>query len=306
MDNAMVKRGIGAIVLAVIAALLLGYLLKDKSSQRQEVVDMKLPGAPEMNIPSLTGSSDTDTETTSTLLAASKEEIGTVISGAGDSANLAGSAIIASATGAVDKVEGAVDAITPSMDSTSAAIQDTKPGFAIRPSAQNEQKEITDNTNATNTTKAMAPKIEETAKKDKNTVVASASNTAKKVKKAFKPEIIEKKKPAKPTAPKQAKAPKKPEAKTVAPIPASATPAGKYSIQLLATSSQSRASKLAKTMKSEGYNVFVTQTTRENKILYRVRVGGHSSRNAAIKAQDSMKKRYQKNFFVQNSLVISN
>jgi len=303
MDNAMVKRGIGAIVLAVIAALLLGYLLKDKSSQRQEVVDMKLPGAPEMNIPSLTGSSDTDTETTSTLLAASKEEIGTVISGAGDSAKLAGSAIIASATGAVDKVEGAVDAITPSMDSTSAAIQGTKPGFAIRPSAQNEQKEITDNTN---TAKAMAPKIEETAKKAKNTVVASASNTAKKVKKAFKPEIIEKKKPAKPTAPKQAKAPTKPVAKTVAPIPASAAPAGKYSIQLLATSSQSRASKLAKTMKSEGYNVFVTQTTRENKILYRVRVGGHSSRNAAIKAQDGMKKRYQKNFFVQNSLVISN
>ena len=38
MDNAMVKRGIGAVVLAIIAALLLGYLLKDKSRERQEVV----------------------------------------------------------------------------------------------------------------------------------------------------------------------------------------------------------------------------------------------------------------------------
>ncbi len=302
MDNAMVKRGIGAIVLAVIAALLLGYLLKDKSSQRQEVVDMKLPGAPEMNIPSLTGSSDTDTETTSTLLAASKDRLDSSVSSISDSAKGAGSAIIASAKGVTDKV---TDAIKPTMDSTSAAIQGTKPGFAIRPSMPNEQKEIVDNT-VNKTTTTTAPKIEETAKAVKDTVVASTADTTKKVTKAFKPEIVEKKKPAKPAAPKQAKAPSKPEkAESLAPIP-SAAPAGKYSIQLLATSSQSRAGKLAKTMKSEGYNVFVTQTTRDNKVLYRVRVGGHSSRNSAIKAQESMKKRYQKNFFVQNSLVISN
>ena len=295
MDNAMVKRGIGAIVLAVIAALLLGYLLKDKSSQRQEVVDMKLPGAPEMNIPSLTGSSDTDTETTSTLLAASKDKLDSSV---GDSAKGSGSAIIASANGVADKV---TDAVQPTMDSTSAAIQGTKPGFAIRPSMPNEQKEIVDNTIATT-----APKIEETTKAVKDSVVASTADTTKKVKKAFKPEIVEKKKPEKPTAPKQAKAPSKPEkAESSAPIPSTA-PAGKYSIQLLATSSQSRAGKLANTMKSEGYNVFITQTTRDDKVLYRVRVGGHSSRNSAIKAQDGMKKRYQKNFFVQNSLVISN
>jgi len=302
MDNAMVKRGIGAIVLAVIAALLLGYLLKDKSSQRQEVVDMKLPGAPEMNIPSLTGSSDTDTETTSTLLAASKDRLDSSVSSISDKAKGAGVAIIASAEGVKNTV---ADAVQPTMDSTSAAIQGTKPGFAIRPSMPNEQKEIVDNTvNKTKTT--TAPKIEETAKAVKDTVVASTADTTKKVKKAFKPEIVEKKKPAKPAAPKQAKAPSKPEkAESSAPIPSTA-PAGKYSIQLLATSSQSRAGKLAKTMKSEGYNVFVTQTTRDNKVLYRVRVGGHSSRNSAIKAQEGMKKRYQKNFFVQNSLVISN
>jgi len=299
MDNAMVKRGIGAIVLAVIAALLLGYLLKDKSSQRQEVVDMKLPGAPEMNIPSLTGSADTDTETTSTLLAASKDRLDSSVSSISDKAKGAGVAIIASAEGVKNTV---TDAIKPTMDSTSAAIQGTKPGFAIRPSLPNEQKEIVDNTTASTTT---APKIEETAKTVKDSVVASTADTTKKVKKAFKPEIVEKKKPVKPSAPKQAKAPVKPaKAESSAPIPSTAS--GKYSIQLLATSSQSRAGKLAKTMKGEGYNVFVTQTTRDNKVLYRVRVGGHSSRNAAIKAQEGMKKRYQKNFFVQNSLVISN
>ncbi|MCF6190658.1 MAG: SPOR domain-containing protein [Cocleimonas sp.] len=305
MDNAMVKRGIGAIVLAVIAALLLGYLLKDKSSQRQEVVDMKLPGAPEMNIPSLTGSSDTDTETTSTLLAASKDRLDSSVSSISDKAKGAGVAIIASAEGVKETVADAIKpTVQPTMDSTSAAIQGTKPGFAIRPSLPNEQKEIVDNTDTTTT----APKIEKTTKTVKDSVVA----TTKKVTKAFKPEIVEKKKPAKPSAPKQAKAPKqnkapsKPEkTESSAPIPSTA-PAGKYSIQLLATSSQSRAGKLAKTMKSEGYNVFVTQTTRDNKVLYRVRVGGHSSRNSAIQAQEGMKKRYQKNFFVQNSLVISN
>ena len=301
MDNAMVKRGIGAIVLAVIAALLLGYLLKDKSSQRQEVVDMKLPGAPEMNIPSLTGSPNTDTET-STLLAASKDRLDSSVSSISDKAKGAGVAIIASAEGVKETV---TDAVQPTMDSTSAAIQGTKPGFAIRPPMPNEQKEIVDNT-VNKTTTTTAPKIKETAKAVKDTVVASTADTTKKVKKAFKPEIVEKKKPAKPAAPKQAKAPSKPEkAESSTPIPSTA-PAGKYSIQLLATSSQSRAGKLAKTMKSEGYNVFVTQTTTDNKVLYRVRVGGHSSRNAAIKAQEGMKKRYQKNFFVQNSLVISN
>ncbi len=303
MDNAMVKRGIGAIVLAVIAALLLGYLLKDKSSQRQEVVNMKLPGAPEMNIPSLTGSSDTDTETTSTLLAASKDRLDSSVSSISDKAKGAGVAIIASAEGVKDTV---ADTIQPTMDSTSAAIQDTKPGFAIRPSLPNEQKEIVDNTTST----AM-PKMKETTKTVKDSVVASTADTTKKIKKAFKPEIVEKKQPKKPVAPKQAKAPKqdkapnKPTAESSTPIPSTA-PAGKYAIQLLATSSQSRAGKLANTMKSEGYNVFVTQTTRDNKVLYRVRVGGHSSRNAAIKAQEGMKKRYQKNFFIQNSLVISN
>jgi len=41
----MVKRGIGAVVLAIIAALLLGYLLKDKGHQRQKVLEMSLPNS---------------------------------------------------------------------------------------------------------------------------------------------------------------------------------------------------------------------------------------------------------------------
>ncbi len=304
MDNAMVKRGIGAIVLAVIAALLLGYLLKDKSDKRQDVVEMKLPGAPEMNIPSLTGSlagsadsnSNNNTEIP-TLLDSAK----TKIDGATDAVTSSGSAIIASATGAVNDATDAVsDTATTAMDSTSAAIQGMKPGFAIRPPQQNEQKEIVDNTNTSTLSPTEAPKNEQAADTAKSTVVASA-------KKEFKPQIVEKKKPKKPAKtvkPVQKSAPKQAKAPTSTNI--SATPLGKYSIQLLATSSQTRANKLAKTMKGEGYKVFVTQATREDKILYRVRVGGHGDRSAAIKAQEGMKRRYRKNFFVQNSLVISN
>ena len=75
MDNAMVKRGIGAIVLAIIAALLLGYLLKDKSRERQDVVDMKLPGAPEINIPSLSEATSKVTNTAASLVVEPKTKL---------------------------------------------------------------------------------------------------------------------------------------------------------------------------------------------------------------------------------------
>lgn len=299
----MVKRGIGAVVLAVIAALLLGYLLKDKSREREEVV-MKLPNAPEMNIPSLTGSLTNSTDAnTPSLLDNAKTAINETTNSVSDSIKESGSAIIASSTGAVSNTTDMVkNSAKATMDSTSTAIQNMKPGFAIRPSLQNEEKEIVDTTKLSSSSSSNTPTIEKTANTAKETVVASTS-TKVVAKKTFKPHIVEKK-PTKKDAPKQAKTPAKPKPPINSSI--STTPIGKYSIQLLATSSQSRAHKLAKTMKSEGYKVFVTQATREDKILYRVRVGGHANRASAIKAQEGMKRRYQKNFFVQNSLVISN
>ena len=299
MDNAMVKRGIGAIVLAIIAALLLGYLLKDKSRERQEVVDMKLPGAPEINIPSLSEATSKVADTAASLVGETKDKIAD-----------AGNAIVASATGtlktATDSVKAVSDTAKSAIENTSSTAntdRTAKPGFSFRPPNLNEQKEIVDNVNATtqdaSTTKTAAPV-------QNNTVVAST--TAKPVKKVFKPTIEEEPKAKKKVV---AKAKKKVEKKP-APAKADKVPAvssnatgGKYSIQLLATSSQSRANKLASTMNSEGYVSYITQTTSNNKILYRVRVGGHGDRSSAIKAQDSMKRRYKKNFFVQNSLVVS-
>ncbi len=313
MDNSMMKRGIGAVVLAVIAALLLGYLLKGKSTERQDVVDMKLPGAPEMNIPSL---SEAGNSATALVDGATDKVVGAgsaVITAAGGAATTAKDTVIDSAKAAGNNAKAAI--IVSSDKNTKSA---ENPGFSIRPSQQNEQREVVDTKTKTSTNKKPS---------SKDTVVASNKE------KAFKPRIVEeKKKPAKKVVKKTikkeivkktvvkntppvkkvvkqavAKAPvattTKP--KKAAPVVASAGPSGAYSIQLLATSSTSRASKLATVMKSEGYSSFITKANNGSKILYRVRVGGYNNRNSAIKAQDTMKRRYQKNFFVQNSLVVS-
>lgn len=300
MDNAMVKRGIGAIVLAIIAALLLGWLLKDKSDQRQEVVDM--------SIPSLTDSSATDATTPSLL-----DESKSLISNTVNSVNDTGAAVIASASSvtsnSIDKIKDTTGAsLEPIKDTVSESIQNPssmKPGFAIRPPQNNEEKQIVDNTQIPTQEKNVVSKQltqDNNSANTNDTVIASTANTtAKTAKKVFKPQIVEKKKAKK----KVTSQPKK-SAKTTTATNIPTTAFGKYSIQLLATSSQSRANKLAKTMKGEGYQVFVTETTRNDKVLFRVRVGGHTNRGSALKAQEGMKKRYLKNFFVQNSLVISN
>jgi len=302
----MVKRGIGAIVLAIIAALLLGYLLKDKSRERQEVVDMKLPGAPEINIPSLSEATSKVTDTAASLVDEAKDKVA-------DASN----AVVASATGTLktatdsvksvsEKAKSAVENVTSTNSVSSAANGNVKPGFSFRPPNLNEQKEIVDNVDSS--TQNTAEAIVAVAPVKNDTVVASSN--PKPAKKVFKPILEEEPKAKKPTQKKaiaKKKVEKKPTPKKATQAPATNTnpTGGKYSIQLLATSSQSRANKLASTMNSEGYVAFITQTTSNNKILYRVRVGGHNDRTSAIKAQESMKRRYKKNFFVQNSLVVS-
>ncbi|MEH6456267.1 MAG: SPOR domain-containing protein [Cocleimonas sp.] len=307
MDNAMVKRGIGAVVLAIIAALLLGYLLKDKSRERQEVVEMKLPGAPELSIPSLSDATSSVTDSAASLVGEATKTVSN-----------AGTAVVASATGALtdlgSSTSNAVEAVTDSVSSTASTVTQTtensvanvetasagsaNPGFSFRPPTKNEEQQINTPNSA-----ASGDSTAKTATSTNDTVVASTPKVVakKEVEKTFQPTIEnEPKKEAKEkTVIKKAET--KPKAK---PVTAS-TSGGKYSIQLLATSSQSRANKLAKTMNGEGYVSFITQTTSNNKILYRVRVGGHKDRSAAISAQQTMKRRYQKNFFVQNSLVVS-
>lgn len=288
----MVKRGIGALVLAIIAALLLGWLLKDKSQERQEMVEMKLPGAPEMNIPSLTGTDDAPSSV-ATLV----NETTTKVS---DSVTSTGSEVVAAVTSTASKIK---DAVTPTMQSTDEkASNSSKPGFAIRPSNIDEQREVVDIVKNSKTDKPQKNSTEKQAKSN-DVVVASTEPSPKK---SFTPTIIEETKKTVAKAPKQSKKKEEEKATNTTPVSSTTVAAGKYSIQLLATSSQSRANKLAKTMKSEGYKSFITHTTKKDKVLYRVRLGAHGNRSAALKAQQNLKRRYQKNFFVQNSLVVSN
>jgi len=305
----MVKRGIGAVVLAIIAALLLGYLLKDKSRERQEVVEMKLPGAPEITIPSLSDATSAVTESAASLVGEAK-----------DTVSNAGNAVVASASGALTNLgsgaSNAADAVIDGVSSTASAVTQTventvanvdtaasgsaNPGFSFRPPNKNEEQQI--NTSISVATATESTNTTAITTDTNNTVVASAPKTVvNEVAKKFKPTIENepKKEVKKETVAKKVE-PKPKEKPAVV-----SSSGGKYSIQLLATSSQSRANKLAKTMNGEGYVSFITQTTSNNKVLYRVRVGGHKDRNAALTAQRTMKRRYQKNFFVQNSLVVS-
>jgi len=360
----MVKRGIGAVVLAIIAALLLGYLLKDKSRERQEVVKMDLPGiTSESKIPSLSATAD-DTGSVVT-----DDGTGNLADNAVDTAKSAGATVVAAAAGATtavattasevadkaDKAKATVgQAVTPATSVAGNGNTMMRPGFSIRPAAPGEQRDSIDPSGGGNTTaQAKAPRKRSTAgsskkstssasHKTRSNVVASTSGAPKET---YRPRLIKERKTRivssaqgsnrskesikKPrtvkhtviTAKKSAIG-KKSTAKRsttaknstvkkskVAKSSASANTAshgGGYAIQLMATASASRAKKLAKTMKREGYNTFIMRTKKNNKTLYRVRVRAGKSRNAAIAAQKKMKRRYQKNFFVQNSLVVSN
>ncbi len=347
----MVKRGIGAVVLAIIAALLLGYLLKDKSRERQEVV-MNIPGTTNgttnERIPRLSDTNDNATLSTNNGTA-------DLANADGNTTDRAGATVVAAATGADEAVTDTATTATqtvkpaaaPSAPETGTAVTAMRPGFSIRPAAPGEQRGVIDGgapvvgaqpdnaVNTGNTGKSHVNRAKQARLANNNaanaakkhTVVANASGASDR---AYKPRLIKERKtrivsashgsdyagssarpkrqtpaPAKVHAAKHASTTKN-VAKKAKPATSSSLPKGSYAIQLMATSSQSRANKLAATMRREGYQVVVTRTTKNNKVLYRVRVKAGATRSAAIKAQQKMKRRYKKNFFVQNSLVVAN
>ena len=323
MDNAMVKRGIGAVVLAIIAALLLGYLLKDKSRERQEVVEMKLPGtATDEKIPDLTATAENAGDTIVGNANQLTENVTNTDSTVIAAASGAGAAAVATVA---TKAAGNAKSIASDNQVTSQDGKPIKPGFSIRPAGANEQRDIVDvnGKNVQASTKSStsgsasksAPKSND---KRKNAVVASASSTPPK--ETYRPRLIKERKnhvitsaqgksrakAVKVSASKRVSASSRKQSKKATTTRKAASGKGSYAIQLMATSSQSRAKKLASTMKKEGYVSYITQTTRASKVLYRVRVRTNGSRKSAIAAQQKMKRRYRKNFFVQNSLVVSN
>jgi hypothetical protein len=125
----MVKRGIGAAVLAIITALFIGYLLKGKGQERQDVVNMTLPGAQDvkqsLNIPALKG------DHTKNLVEKTN--------------STTGESVVASADGAADKVNQATkDIKTKEIAVNTFKNKGDDLDFTLRP-PKGEKREIVDN-----------------------------------------------------------------------------------------------------------------------------------------------------------------
>lgn len=326
MNNTTVKRGIGAVVLALIAAGLLAFLLKDKAAQRQEVVEIALPGTTE--------NSGISTQSTRLpTLTTDNSGNGSVIANAGNgngisapdssssnvsidsvdttpSTNSDGT-IIASATAA-----GAA-AVTQANNSANQAMDfSVKPKSTAKASGEfleldlmnNGQTAKTDAANqaqtAASTAAKIAPKAASTST-DQGIVIASNSPKSNTRASTVQPRLIGEKRSAPVKSSSTARVIKKvtPAKKTK---PSATTQAKNgYAIQLLATSSQSRANNLKNVMAGEGYPAYVTKTKQNGKTLFRVRIGQYTVKSEAVKVQSAMKRRYKKNTNVNRSAVVA-
>ncbi len=339
MEKAVVRRGIGAVVLALVAALLLGYLLKGKGPERKEVVNMELPKSPIQIFPDGSGNAAGNgtgkpaavaavSAAGAGVVAAGANAAGAVKDGAGaakDGAKAAGTTVVDSGkklVGLDDGKDKHVDAKTgnPSLAKTNvvvdgsgqaifgaktAGVKNTPANFEFRTPGKREIRPSIDRKLAANKQAAKSQSSNKTAKpstkyklvnEKKLPAVGSRSNAkSQKIASSRNTSSSNKKRAITPTKKKVVKK-------------STAAPAGrnKYVVQLLATSSSSKANKLKSTMAREGYPAFVSKTKRAGKSLYRVRVGSYSGKSTAIKKQASMKRRYLKNPFVQNSIVVRN
>ncbi len=343
MNRTMVKRGIGASVLAILAALLIGYLLKGKGQERQAVVDMSLPGAQEvkksLNIPALKGGTSDSNLTQKTNNSSASESV------------------VASAEGAADKINQA----TKDIKIKETAINTFKNkgddlDFTLRP-PKNEKRKFVDtinkdsehqrrsvasirstnhsNSNSEGDVVASAHSSSTThhqassgsiTRSSKGVVVASSDDSEVK-RRTYRPrlegekrrsanyglvteESVRKSRARKEREQRRAERKRereraKEKEKEKQSTTASNDKKGHYSIQLLATSSSSRATNLKNVMHKEGYNSYINKTSRDGKILFRVRVGNYTSQQAAKSAQRTMQRRYQKNEQVKKSIIVS-
>jgi len=340
MNRTTVKRGIGAVILALVAAALLAFLLKDKAAQRQDVVEMALPGTDN-------GAQSGNYATRLPQLSTDNSGNGIVVAQAGQDDTFVESTAQPAAT-LVDEASidaGAVIASAGAGAAAATAAAQKSVDFNVRPSqkASDEFRDLStlDLVNNGNTQQAASPTTTDNAKadtqaapenppaapkKDQGTVIASTP-PKKVAPPAAKSQarLIDEKKPVQPKsahtakvitrkAPEPKKAPKPVAVKEVV-AEAPATPAAApapiqeakhgYALQLLATSSASRATDLKNVMAGEGYPTYITKTNQSGKLLYRVRIGQYKTRAAAAKVQAAMKRRYKKNPNVNRSAIVA-
>ena len=339
MNRTTVKRGIGAVILALIAAALLALLLKDKAAQRQDVVDMALPGTTEGSIDS-SGSStrlpqlSTDNSGNGTVIAqAGQDAVSNAATTATDAVSQAGTSVKDAASDAAGNVIASATAVGATAVAGDAAgdVAEKTIDFSVRApqKASEEFRELDLVNNGEAATPAAAAAVATTtqaatqtatstapAKPDQGTVIASTSARKSSTPSSSgsggsKVRLIDEKKPAAPKSSRTTKvitrsapAAKPAEEPTPAAAPVSQAKNG-YAIQLLATSSASRANDLKKVMAGEGYPTYVTKTQQNGKLLYRVRIGQYSQRSAAASAQAAMKRRYKKNTYINRSAIVA-
>lgn len=325
----MVKRGIGAAVLAIITALLLGYLLKGKGQERQDVVNMTLPGAQDvkqsLNIPALKGDNtkslvQNNNSTTGESVIASadgattqdiktKEIAVNTFKNKGDDLDFTirppkgekrqfidnigkeeRHQITPKAT--TDDGNGGIAASASAKSNAEGVSRQRSSGSITRPSSQGTVVASSEDRK-----RAYRPRLEGERKRSPNYVVAEKSAREDRRRK----ERAERRKERAEQRKKREEEKKKASEKASA----SSDKKGHYAIQLLATSSSSRANNLKSIMKKEGYSTFISKTARNGKVLFRVRIGDYSSQKAAKSAQRNMQRRYQKNEQVKNSIIVS-
>ncbi len=340
MNNTTVKRGIGAVVLALIAAGLLAFLLKDKAAQRQEVVETAIPGTTvnsgistqSTRLPTLTtdnsgngnvianagNGSGTNSDSVQSPAAIETSDTGNTASTNSDGTIIASAAALGTA-GAAAAGQAATNA-NKSMDFS------VKPNAAQAPKASSEFLELdlvnngtpANNSASTSQTKPLPVPTEKAAapsaaNTDQGIVIASTSPKSNARANTVQPRLIGEKRSAPVKSASTAKVikkvvpAKKAKAAETNSTAASTTTQAKngYAIQLLATSSQSRANNLKNVMAGEGYPAYVTKTKQNGKTLYRVRIGQYAVKSEAVKAQASMKRRYKKNTNVNRSAVVA-
>lgn len=339
MNKTTVKRGIGAVLLALLAAGLLAFLLKDKADQRQDIVDMPLPGSdnatqtadgatklPQLSMDNTTSSISTDGDV---IASAGAENIASKTEGALSSAT---GTIAASAAAVGAGVAGAVGAATNAGEKAL--------DFNIRPptSGSSDFRDLSDVDLVNNGEKAQSTAKEaikassQSASSSKPSNTPRPSNTTKgnviassagssngearliDERKSVPPRssrtdrvISSKKASVSKPAPVAKKAPVIEKAKAPAASTSNTAASSRtgYAIQLLATSSVSRAQSLVNVMKREGYDAYSTKVTQNGKLLYRVRIGKYASKAAASKIHQAMKRRYKKNADVNRSAIVS-
>ena len=322
MNNSTVKRGIGAVVLALIAAVLLALLLKDKAAQRQEVVEIALPGTTKntgittesTRLPTLTtdntgvGNVIANAGTDSNQSGTDSMNTSGTLSGGNASASTEGNVIASVAAAGAKTVGNATDTVKQTMD-FSVKPKQAKPSDDFLELDLVNNNQVPAPSNSSTQAKAASSAVtaqSNTSNAKQGVVIASTSPKSTAAANVVQPRLIGEKRSTPIKSASTAKVINK-SSSTKKSRPASTTTQAKngYAIQLLATSSLSRANNLKNVMAGEGYPTYVTKTQQNGKTLYRVRIGQYTNKAEAVKAQDAMKRRYKKNTNVNRSAVVA-